>query len=344
MHTKRVASKWSRLVLGVGVTAFVVGAWVLANEDYSGGTPSCLTCHGDFRLSPYTSLVDNQSWGNDMHDVHRNTMLDSDCDACHSAAGRLPTYLGSSAGGTGLAPISCAGCHGRAQDGTGTGSVGYAAGLRQRHWLANRTVAGYSTRSCVNCHSDSNPANKTVVGEAVKPPYYANPGTFHSAMPTDPCNPAPTYTENFKGTTIGLDNDGDGLFDMNDPNCAATTPGEASGLTSGQLLVTGYDRVSGGITITYAPACSATQNNIEVGDLTRTAMSSYNWSNRACNIGNTGTATFYPGLDAYFFIIVGRDASVEGSYGRASSGAERPESTTNVNCANVPQQLASRCD
>lgn len=49
-----------------------------------------------------------------------------------------PVYIGRSTGGAGLAPVSRAGCHGRVRDGTGTGSRGYVAGLRQRHWRVYR--------------------------------------------------------------------------------------------------------------------------------------------------------------------------------------------------------------
>jgi cysteine-rich repeat protein len=58
-----------------------------------------------------------------------------------------------------------------------------------------------------------------VVGENVLPPYYANPGTGHPDIPDDSCNPSPGFPENFAGTTIGLDNDGDGSYDESDPDC-----------------------------------------------------------------------------------------------------------------------------
>jgi hypothetical protein len=61
------------------------------------------------------------------------------------------------------------------------------------------------------------------VGENVKPPYYGVSLTAHPNMPIDPCNS--DGKENFKGTSIGLNNDGDTLFDGDDPNCqAASTP------------------------------------------------------------------------------------------------------------------------
>jgi len=192
-------------------------AW--AYETYSTSADrnsgNCADCHGNFRTSPYISASDGANWGDDLHDVHRNDMLDGDCSTCHAASGRYPVSLESSAGGSGLSPISCVGCHGREQD-IGNDS-GRGAGLRQHH-----TRAGES--DCTDCHSDAILANYTPVDENILPNYYANPGNNHPAMPTNSCNPAATtFVENFAGTTLGLDNDGDSVagsnYDMADPDC-----------------------------------------------------------------------------------------------------------------------------
>jgi len=181
---------------------------VLAYEDYASG---CDVCHGGFRDSPYTSPSDGANWGDDLHDVHRNDMLNRDCDTCHTSGGFSPVLLDSSAGGNGLASISCVGCHGRDQDaGNDSISGGLGAGLRQHH-----TRAGES--DCTGCHDDAVLANYTPVGENILPNYYANPGNNHPAMPTNPCNPS--SSENFAGTSLGLDNDGDGAYDAADSNC-----------------------------------------------------------------------------------------------------------------------------
>jgi hypothetical protein len=84
-------------------------------------------------------------------------------------------------------------------------------------------------QSCLNCHLDADPANYTPVNESVLPPYYANPGTNHPAMATDPCTPA--GGEDFAGIAEGLDNNGDDLYDLNDSGCI--TPVES--LTWGTL-------------------------------------------------------------------------------------------------------------
>jgi|GEM_PF-2204715 len=180
---------------------------------------NCRMCHGDFRADNYISTVDGQDWG-DLHNLHRNVMLSGDCNACHSSGPRFPVRISESVGGAGLDPISCMGCHGRDEDnvaGNPSSPDGRGAGLRQHHVNAGVTI-------CQNCHQDANPANYTPVGEEILPPYYADPGTGHLSMPTGPCND--DGNEDFAGAPIGLDNDGDLLYDADDPDCSiSSVPG-----------------------------------------------------------------------------------------------------------------------
>lgn len=315
-----------------------VAGLALAYDQYSsdGNTGNCATCHGDFRASPYTSKVDGLSWGNDLHDVHRNNMLGSDCNACHYGE-RFPTFIGRAPGGNGLAGYSCSGCHGRSQDGTGTGTAGFGAGLRQLHWRGGTT-------SCVNCHADSNPASKTPVGENILPPFYASPGTGHT-IPNNPCNPAPAFVENYAASTLGLDNDGDGTFDALDSQCstAGATPGEVSRGGLPQLLVTAHNPVTRLMAISYGPACTSTDNTIYYGPLS--TVSTYGYSGQQCAIGNTGAYTWnYPASPAaFFFLVAGRNGTNEGPYGQSSAGSERPPYALNAVCP-LPQDLAKRCE
>lgn len=196
------------------VLTLLLPTTVTAYTQYSlnGENTYCARCHGDYRSNVYISPSDNQLWGN-LHNIHRTTMLSGDCDACHVAADRFPTYLDVSAGGEGLDPIGCMGCHGRTEDnvaGNPSFPNGLGAGLRQHH-----TNAGVN--DCVDCHDDANPANYTPVGEEVLPPYYADSGTGHPNIPTGPCND--DGSENFAGAATGLDNDGDQLYDTGDPGC-----------------------------------------------------------------------------------------------------------------------------
>jgi hypothetical protein len=193
------------LVVGVGAL-MVCAPWSSANPDWSG----CSQCHGDFRDSNYMSPSDGQDWGN-LHNVHRSDMLSGDCNTCHGDSGFSPVLIGASAGGAGLDPIGCVGCHGREQDmGNDSISPGRGAGLRQHHFVSG-------VESCLNCHSDSSPANYTPVGEDVLPSYYFQPDAAHPDKPTDPCNV--DLAENFAGLPQGLDNNGDGVYDNCDDDC-----------------------------------------------------------------------------------------------------------------------------
>lgn len=201
----------------VAIGFWTHGAWAYNQFSQNGGDATyCGACHGDFRSGSYISNTDGQNWGN-LHNLHRQTMLSGDCDTCHGTGDRFPVILNQSAGGTGLSPVSCMGCHGRSEDNTaanpevssGLGS-GLGAGLRQHHYIAGETI-------CAACHQDANPSNYTPVGENVLPDYYANPGIGHAAIPTDSCNPA--GSEDFAGIAEGLDNDGDGAYDGGDTDC-----------------------------------------------------------------------------------------------------------------------------
>lgn len=171
----------------------------------------CGACHGDFRNSSYVSPTDGMLWGN-LHNIHRTTMLNGDCDACHGN-NLFPVYMASAQGGNGLDGISCMGCHGREEDNVASNPEspnGFGAGLRQHHQVAGVTI-------CLACHEDSDPANYTTVGEDILPPFYANPGSGHPNIPTDGCNE--DGSENFAGDSQGQDNDGDGSFDGDDGDC-----------------------------------------------------------------------------------------------------------------------------
>jgi hypothetical protein len=236
----------------------------------------CIECHGGFRDGGYVSLSDGQAWNDDLHDGHRNAMLDRDCDACHVSSGRSPTFLNLSVGGVGLDPIGCVGCHGRAEDrGTNADCVdpgnpnppcGDGAGLRQHHFNAGVT-------DCASCHLDSDPLDYTPVGENVPPPYYFTPDPDHVAKPTDPCNPS--GEEDFFASVLGLDNDGDLAYDVLDIECAAPPEIDVAPL----VLDFGAVAVGNSATLT------TTIENLGGQDLTITALTLTGSADFALNSG-----------------------------------------------------------
>lgn len=183
---------------------------------------NCGYCHGDFRNSNYVSPVDGQNWGN-LHNIHRENMLSDDCAACHYGAGsnEFPVLLNVSGGGDGLDPISCMGCHGvDPQDPMHPN--GWGAGIRAHHLNAG-VGPDNNGKTCASagCH----PSDPVPQPEDTLPAYYLNPGSNHPNMPTDSCNPASAgYPESFAGANIGIDNDGDMIYDEADPDCAGPTP------------------------------------------------------------------------------------------------------------------------
>ncbi len=226
------------LTLAVLLSAFAIGAGsARAYPQYSQNKDAtyCAACHGDFQASPYVALSDGSDWGKSLMDMHKDDILSNDCDVCHGSGPRFPVYTDSSAGGVGLDPISCTGCHGRLEDSMG-GTLGAGAGLRQHHWVANRTINGISTQICLDCHDDADPGNYTPVTEDVMPPYYVSPAgsdTNYPNMPSDPCNPAADgYPESYAGSTEGLDNDGNGLYDEAD-TIPCPEPGQLAMLLPG---------------------------------------------------------------------------------------------------------------
>ena len=183
----------------------------------SGTYSTCRACHGAFLGKPYVSLADGAVWTPDLHEVHRQTMLNFDCKTCHTGQTFFPVFIGSSDGGTGLPGIGCLGCHGREEDmGHDSISSGRAAGLNQHHHRSGVT-------ECAKCHTDANPANYKPVGENVLPAYYFTPDAAHPNKPTDPCS----SSERFVSPVDGLDNDGDLLYELRDPDCQRAAPAPA---------------------------------------------------------------------------------------------------------------------
>lgn len=157
----------------------------LGFEDYDG----CKSCHGDFRGS--TSPKGTTFPSNNNHEMHRSSSaMASACSLCHSSGGRIPTFIGSSSG-TGNNPgLGCTGCH-----------VG--SGLRAHHLVAGIT-------GCLACHeAESSPA------ESVKPPYYGTADT-KVKNPGNEVQVANTNENWSVGDFIGLDNDGNNLYDLAD--------------------------------------------------------------------------------------------------------------------------------
>jgi hypothetical protein len=115
----------------------------------------------------------------------------------------------------------------------------------------------------------------------------------------------------------------------------AVVPGEAAQATPN------YDRATGNIVVTYAPACAASQHTIHYGALS--VLPTYAYTGTACNLGASGSATFNPGTGSYFFVIAGSTGTFEGSYGVDGAGFERP-AASNASACTLPQSPNATCE
>jgi hypothetical protein len=71
-------------------------------------------------------------------------------------------------------------------------------------------------------------------------------------------------------------------------------------------------------------------------------VASYAYAAAACGIGASGSASFDPGASSAFFLVVGDDGALEGSYGAATAGP-RPEDVGTPVC-DLPRAAVAGCE
>jgi hypothetical protein len=175
----------------------------VAFDRYNDG---CNSCHGVFNgpISRKGSTFPDD----DKHDMHRYTM-GTDCNLCHLSGDQKNPYTWQSNGTDDNPGIGCTGCH-------------VELGLRAHH-VANG----------INCHPDDGPPSP----ENVKPPYYGTVDT----LADNTCNDAlaSNTNENWTiGDFLGLDNDGDNLYDLADFDCGPAYQIAAIGIEGGNVRIT----------------------------------------------------------------------------------------------------------
>ena len=123
----------------------------------------------------------------------------------------------------------------------------------------------------------------------------------------------------------------------------SSTPGESSPQSDpARQLRAAWNADTGRIEVIYDPSCAASDHTIYWGDLDDVAA--YAYSGAECWCGDTGTASFDPGgTTNLFFLIVGNNGSVEGSYGRDHADEQRPEDVATAGC-DLPRDLSGACE
>jgi hypothetical protein len=178
----------------MGLAAGLVLAVIGNNpaQAYDTYTEGCNDCHGNFRDA--TTTKGTVFPGGKNHDMHRatgsTTNMNTGCNLCHIGSSRTPVYLWKSTGTNGIPGLGCIGCH-------------LAPGLRKHH-----AVNGVD---CYECHDP----NEVADPENVVPPYYGTADT-RVRNPGNTVLMARTNENWSVGDFLGLDNDGNNLYDLAD--------------------------------------------------------------------------------------------------------------------------------
>jgi hypothetical protein len=192
LHTL-LASMVTVLVFSICISSF---AYERYKNDAEDPDSNCSLCHGDFTDGTSTKgSVFPGGGGGDKHTMHRSSSyMSTDCDLCHRSDDSRNPYLSSSDGTVNTAGLGCNGCH-------------VAVGLRAHH-------AANGVALCAVCHTN----DAAPVAESVNPPYYGSVDTLANTACNDVA--AANVNENWTvGDFLGLDNDGDNLYDMADFDC-----------------------------------------------------------------------------------------------------------------------------
>ena len=194
-QSKRTENRQRLLAVTAGLFLAVAGNHTA--QAYSRYTDGCNNCHGAFYQSS-TSPKGTVFPSNDNHFMHNDpSTMGNNCNLCHSGTSRTPVYTWRSNGTSSIANdgLGCSGCH-----------VG--PGLRKHHQVNG--VPGCTG----GCHSSS----EVSAPENVDPPYYG--GVWASLTKVRNAGNtvlASNTNENWSvGDFLGLDNDGNNLYDLAD--------------------------------------------------------------------------------------------------------------------------------
>ena len=129
-----------------------------------------------------------------------------------------------------------------------------------------------------------------------------------------------------------------------DPNTGEVTGGPsqfdpAPAVGEVPTLTSAFNKGTGVMTLSWNGSCLSDDSDYDVYEGILLQPFAYNHQPRACGTSGATSLPFVPGSGNRFYLLVAKNASYEGSYGRASSGIQRPISGS----ACLPQKIASAC-
>ncbi|MEX0332490.1 MAG: cytochrome c3 family protein [Puniceicoccaceae bacterium] len=212
-----------RWALGpVAALLVAIPAGLLAFESYhdpnQNDTGYCSSCHPGFTSGRSDTLHAFHTGGDDP--------VTTNCSLCHTGSGRDNPFTLWSTGDSDDG-LGCTGCHGRDYGETIVADYrdfpisgqqkNSGVGLRLHHAVSGIT-------SCAGCHTDTetpHPENVIDPGSGNTTHYYLRGDVSLGGAPVDPSNNEVSANTYARFSEPGLDNDGDDLYNMSDPDSVA---------------------------------------------------------------------------------------------------------------------------
>lgn len=154
---------------------------------------------------------------------------------------------------------------------------------------------------------------------------------------TNPGYPDPAMNEEWWGMAA---------LNSVDPNARVIRPAgnQVSGLWNlgavCNMRVVSHDKTTGQTTLSFVPAAGSTDHTLYYGPLN--AVSTYGYSGSVTGLGANGSSTLTLPPGSLFWVVVGRNSSAEGCYGKNSANIERPCYPNAASCS-IPKAANRTC-
>lgn len=235
-----------------------------------------------------------------MHRASAN--MATSCGLCHLSTDSRNPYTYQSDGAGTVKGLGCSGCH-------------EPLGLRKHHAINGVTA-------CATCHNDT---GLTPTLESVQPPYYGTAYT-RARNTANPLAVAKTNENWSTGDFKGLDNDGDNLYDMADPDFASvpktlTVISLYGGTSPGSVTTNAGTVLSQRITNSPAAGTAGVRYICTGGTVAGNAFSLLNATNITLTLTNNATLAWQWKTQYMWTATAGANGTVTTSNGWYDAGA-----------------------
>jgi hypothetical protein len=129
-------------------------------------------------------------------------------------------------------------------------------------------------------------------------------------------------TDSCPGTGIGTT-----LCELNDTSTDSFIPAAAAA-PGGRVDALTVNKAGNSVTLNWGASCSSLDTDYEVYEGTLASLGTGVYDHSSVTCGTGGTTHSFPSPGGSYYLVVPTDGSIEGSYGKDSSGVERPTGTS----------------